>query len=566
MIVMPQNPLAACTPEWQLFTEDKTPVSTFRPSVLSCVKFISSTDEAGIKNNPDKDNNDAARVQLRFKDGDSTETIVSLADLDRVNWFKIDRRCLVNAEYREANRYIAKIICVGIGKAPEERRYVLGRPGIYHIENTVVFAAGDRVITRSLAKETAPNFELGQLQFRLDIDKNLTAAESFEGMKRLINLSPEIGSILMAHVISGIIRAAFKEAGFTPCAVLVVVGRSGMLKSHYVPHLAQLYNRTDGIGAVTRFNSTKRFIEDALYEYSECTAVIDDLHTAESRGIRKRNEDTAEEIIRRISDDTGRGRMEGNTQVQRHFRGNAVFIGEYTIGRASTIPRALVVNLTAPPNGAVLDYYQRHQPLLVSTFYYYFIQWYVDHFDEIRNEIDARLTKLRAASASSAVHGRLRDTQFYLQISYLIFLEFCKDSGFCSKKDALDTYNGFIAHLAKLVHAQETRFRKSIEAEAINYLSLIGSLYRQGYFRVAKGTEDFNPDKHDGLIHYECLCLRGKCLEKKLRYIQSDFNLDACLCNLLSQNALRRVGSKNTVQINGTGGKRFYAIWLKKLR
>ena len=41
--------------------------------------------------------------------------------------------------------------------------------------------------------------------------------------------------------ISGIIRAAFKEAGMTPCAVLVIVGKSGMLKSHYVPHLVQLY-------------------------------------------------------------------------------------------------------------------------------------------------------------------------------------------------------------------------------------------------------------------------------------------------------------------------------------
>lgn len=69
----------------------------------------------------------------------------------------------------------------------------------------------------------------------------------------------------------------------TPCAVLVIVGKSGMLKSNYIPHLVQLYNRADGIGPATRFNSTKRFIEDALYEYSECTAVIDELRTAKAQ-------------------------------------------------------------------------------------------------------------------------------------------------------------------------------------------------------------------------------------------------------------------------------------------
>lgn len=234
-----------------------------------------------------------------------------------------------------------------------KQRYGLDRTGIHHINDTIVFVAGDRVIARSSASEADSAFELEQLPFRLDIDETIDISTAIDGMMRLISLSPEIGPVLVAHAISGIIRAAFKEVGMTPCAVLVIVGKSGMLKSHYVPHLTQLYNRADGIGPVTRFNSTKRFIEDALYEYSECTAVVDDLHTAESKGIKRRNEEAFEEIIRRIADDTGRGRMDGKMQVQRPFRGNAVFIGEYSIGKASTIPRALIANITKPPKGLV---------------------------------------------------------------------------------------------------------------------------------------------------------------------------------------------------------------------
>ena len=447
-----------------------------------------------------------------------------------------------------------------------EKRYVLDRTGIHHIGDSIVFAAGNRVITQSSAPRTDPYFELGQLPFRLDIDENIDISTAIDGMMRLISLSPEIGPVLVAHVISGILRAAFKEAGMTPCAVLVIVGKSGMLKSHYVPHLAQLYNRADGIGPVTRFNSTKRFIKDALYDYSECTAVLDDLHTAESRGIKRQNEDTAEEIIRRIADDTGRGRVDGKAQVQRSFRGNAVFIGEYTIGKASTIPRALIANITKPPNGAILDEYQRNQPLLVSTFYFYFIQWYVDHFEEIRDAIDARLTQLRKTTASSTTHGRLRDTQFYLETSYMVFLEFCKESGFCSEEDAKDTYQSFSTQLRTLVQAQEARFKESIEVKTIDYLDLIRDLYKQGAFHLAKDAENFKPEKHDGLIYYDCLCLRGKRLEKKLLNFTPRLSFVDCISYLLSKGALKLVESKNTVQISGTGGKRFYAIKLHKLR
>lgn len=544
-----------CQPEWYLSNESGVPVSTFMPSVTSLIKVVSSDGER-----------EEVRVKLCFKNGNSTELLIPLSEIDYVDWFEKDHRCIVNSEYRQAKRYIANIIRAGTSNASVERRYILDRVGMHHIGDTVVFAAGDRVITRSLATETRPGFELEQLPFHLDIDEHISHSEAIDGMMQLISLSPEIGPTLVAHAISGIIRSAFKETGFTPCAVLVIVGESGMLKSHYVPHLVQLYNRADGIGPVTRFNSTKRFIEDTLYSYSECTAVIDDLHTAESISIKKRNEDTAEEIIRRIADDIGRGRMDGNTQVQRHFRGNAVFIGEYTIGRASTIPRALVINLTKPPNGAVLDKYQRSHPLLVSTFYYYFIQWYVDHFDEIKDGIDAQLTKLRRATAVSTTHGRLLDTQFYLQTSYMFFLEFCKDFGFCSVEDAKDTYNSFCSQLHELVQAQEARYKESVEEKTIDYLALIRDIYKQGGFHVAKDVKDFNLDKHDGLIYYDCLCLRRERLDRIIKHIHPSLNYKNCVSALLNRDALKLVKSKNTVQISRIGGERFYAIKLKKLK
>ena len=261
------------------------------------------------------------------------------------------------------------------GKTQGLKKYKSEKLGIDSLDGNIVFVAGDRVITRSSTTNLKFEIDLEALPFRLDIDTKLSPDQAFDGMRELICLSPEIGRVLVAHVVSGLVRAAFKEAGFTPCTVLIVTGKSGMLKSHYVPQITQLYNRADGIKVDSRFNSTQRFIEDIISAHDECTVVIDDLHTAAAKSIKRNNEITAEEILRRISDDTGRGHKEGDLAIQKKFGGNVVFIGEYIIGRESTMPRALVVNLTKKIDGVVLDKYQRRQPLLLSTFYYYFLQW-----------------------------------------------------------------------------------------------------------------------------------------------------------------------------------------------
>lgn len=553
------NSIQPSTPDWFLYDKGKKPkpISTFIPEVLCLTKVIGSDEQW-----------ETVRVKIHFGDGESIEAEILVSQLNRVDWFQINKRCIVNSQHRRAQGYIADCIRAGIHDAPIETKYRFDKLGIHHLGNEVVFSAGDRVISQSPTLEPDLKYELGVLPFHLDIDPEITPKESFEGMRELISLSPEIGRVLVAHVISGITRGAFKEAGITPCAVLVILGESGMFKSHYVPHMVQLYNRADGIGAVTRFNSTKRYIEDVLYEYSECTAVIDDLHTSESTGIKRRNEDTAEEIIRRIGDDTGRGRMEGRSHVQKQFRGNVVFIGEYTIGKASTIPRALVVNLTKRPNGEILDKYQRGKKLLVSTFYYHFIQWYVNHFENVRNEIDARLSSFRHtfAASDSDIHGRLRDTQFYLCTSYMIFLQFCQDSGFLSKEIALGKCRRFNDYLTQLIRAQQDKYKSDKEKNEIDYLDLIKNLYQKGSFHLPKKKEGFNPDKHDGLIYYNCLCLRRKRLDQKIRNIHPNANIDDCIRYLNTKNALKLVESKNTVQINGISGKRFYAIKFQRMK
>lgn len=546
--------IASPHPAWLLADENERPVGTFIPRVAKIIRVRTAGEVE-----------EYVQLELRFKDGGSTEVKVPLLDLDYVDWFMLDRRCILAPNPRTSGCYIANIIRAGVAGAPVEEHQRLDRLGIHRLGEEILFVAGNRLIVPSGHSAAVQNLEVKDLGFHLDIDPNLEPKEAFDGMQELISLSNEIGRVLVAHTVAGITRAAFKEVGFTPCAVLVILGQTGMLKSHYVSHLVQLYNRSDEIRAVTRFNSTNRFIEDVLDEYAECSAVLDDLHTAEARSIKRTNETTAEEIIRRIADDTGRGRKEGKALVQKKFRGNVVFIGEYTIGKESTIPRALVAELTKAPDGRVLDEFQRHQPLLVSTFYSLFIQWYVNHFREICGVIDRDLTEFRSQTANSETHGRLKDTYFYLQAAYKIFLEFCVDSEFCGEQDALDEYNEFVEILYGLIQAQQARFRPEKRDCEQNYLGAIQYLYQQKRFRLADSKEQFQKKEYDGLFYYRCLCLRGQCLERELEKIFPDFNLSDAVQALREKGALKLVSNKNTIQISGLNGIRFYAIKLKFL-
>lgn len=544
---------------WYCVDDKGRGVSTFIPRVLRKIelKFETRTEKF-------------LWLELIFFNGEKAESTVLLSEIERINWGDIDERCIINSSYRNAKGFIANLVRASLTTAPLEEKYGMEHLGIHFVDKKVVFVAGDRVITRSCDNQLISRIKLSNIPFRLDIDLKLSKEETFEGMRELISISPELGRVLVAHVISGITRVAFKKGGLTPCAVLVVVGESGLLKSHYVPHLVQLYNRSDEVKADTRFNSTKRYLEDVLCECSECTVVVDDLHSAESKSIKRTNEETAEEIIRRISDDTGRGHKEGNASVQKKFNGNVVYIGEHIIGKESTIPRALVVQLTKRPNGKILDKYQRKQPLLVSTFYFFFIQWYVECFEEICNMIEVRLTKFREITADTEFHGRLCDTRFYLQIAYMLFLEFCRQSNFISEQDALDEYCSFETQLTSLIQAQQERFRpRKSELKEMDYVNIIRTIYKKKKLRLADNVESFNVDKHDAVIHYECLCVRRKNLEDILSKFLPSVPIDYVIQGLEKKHALKRVKDKRTVKISTlnkeAGSLRFYAIWLHML-
>ena len=103
------------------------------------------------------------------------------------------------------------------------------------------------------------------------------------------------------------------------------------------------------------------------------------------------------------------------------------------------------------------------------------------------------------------------------------------------------------------------------DSKNADYLELIRDIYKGEGFRLASGAKQLK-DKHDGLIYDDCLCLRGTKLLEKINQTIPAAKLDDVIKGLLSENALKTGTDKRSIQIYGCGGKRFYAIKLKKLK
>ena len=185
-------------------------------------------------------------------------------------------------------------------------------------------------------------------------------------------------------------------------------------------------------------------------------------------------------------------------------------------------------------------------------------------------EINTRLKKFRSDTVDFSIHGRLRDSKFYLQTSFMFFLQCSCEFGLLPKETSIYIHKQFGNLLDTLIQEQQIRICTEQEKRKDrDYLKFIRNMYKNKKILIAKSVEKFNPKEHDGLIYYKCLCIRRKSLEKLIRKDFPSVTVDEVVRKLVAEDALKLVGDKRTVKISTlnkeVGSIRFYAIWLHAL-
>lgn len=394
---------------------------------------------------------------------------------------------------------------------------------------------------------------------RLDFDPDLSEGEAAAEMLNLISLFPDPGRIILSQVLVALMRQAYEDAGKAPAFCIFLYGRTGTQKTTIASFLTQVYNRREGIVELTRLNASHASAVELLMDAVDEVQVFDDLFPADSKQVRKSQEEVFFEITRLIGDGTIPARMKGGKVREGRPKCGVLFTGEYLIGKGSDAARLLPVEMTKPDTRA-LKYFQE-QPLIVPTFYRNFISWFIENYDGTVVYLKEWLEEYRKTDLG--VHDRLRESHFFLNTAYSLLLEYCGEKGVLTEEEVLGFHSSFAELLTRLVHEQNERVSPTatISATLGNVLEHIKDLYRNHQLSIASNKRQFDDAQHDGIVHSGCLCLRPHTLSHF--FPSSDINDIAR--ELETEGALTKGKDGLTKKISAIHGKYCYCIPLEYL-
>jgi hypothetical protein len=497
------------------------------------------------------------QLRLDFKDGYSRTITIPENGLHEVKWLDLDIHCWFEPAIPISKFPVLFLneIKAQANRALRHKIYRVGHVGVTKIEGTAVFCTG-REIIRSPDSNRDLNIEVEKMPLHLDIDETLPETQAVSKMLDLISLSPDPGRIILAGKLVCLMRQAYIDVGRTPNVCVYLYGQTGTHKTTFAGFLTQTYNRGQGIKSPTRLDASIAASVRILSEAYDDIVVFDDLCPAESVSIRKQQEETCIEIARYVADGTVPAKMRGQKLALDSPKCGVLFTGEYLIGSGSDAARLLPVEMTKP-DGEELKYFQDH-PLIVSTFYFYFLQWFVAHYDEIVLLLAEWWSEY--CKIDLGVHARLQETHFFLESAYAVFMQYCWEKELLSEQEVAKLHDAFQNLLTVLVDRQNIRVCKNEKSTAefngSDYLERIRTLYRGREISIAESEKQFDEKIHDGVLHRNALYLRRDALIKFFPKTDLSKIIEA----LISQKVLECGKRGTTKQISSLHGKRFYVI------
>lgn len=511
----------------------------------------------------------SAKFNIEFDDGTiSEEMTVPLTGpkgLAKLNWFDVHPYIQIYPKISTVQQRLANLIRAELPYVPKETQYRVNHLGTSIIDGKTVFNTGGDLIRSPLDVESKTSIVLEPSKYNLDIDTNLSERDAVSEMMKIVLLSPDAGQVIFSHSLLYLMRKAYESAWKSPCCILFLYSYTGTKKTTLSAFLTQLHNRADGIYEPMRLNSSVPAAEAIIYEKSDCVIVLDDLFPVRFRDMKMLQEKTLLEITRVIADGVGRGRMRGNQVLKRTPTCGVIFTGEYLVGYGSDAARLLPIKFTTPVDIVKLKECQ-DKPLVVSTFYYFYIKWYIENYYEIIAQLKLLWRKYQMTDLR--VHDRLRETHFFLSTAYRLFLQYCAERGFTTTEKAQSHHQGFEKLLTGLVREQNERVNQgsaNTEIDAVDPYKLICTLYKSDGFTLAKNKKRFDNDleKYDGLIHDKLLCLRSEKLIEKFKNMGYSTSLSDLRHSLIAKGALWLDGEGKNKKI---GQLRVVGIHIDKLK
>jgi hypothetical protein len=358
-------------------------------------------------------------------------------------------------------------------------------------------------------------------EWRLNADtKRYSEDEALAGMVKAISLYPNVGRSVVAFIIAALLKSVLRECGISPKFILYICGLRGRKKTAYISLLTPFFSKYGDVSKlILQFNSTDCPVDELLSKLADFVIVLDNVYASENSDINGRIKKKFEEVAQVVGDDV----VKRKAHKQYAPLASIIATGEYNgIGNASTIARYLSIPFgddLKTSNNEILLHECQSEAMVISTFYWYFLQWVVNNVKVIKSSIKDLLTDFRASSDKLNIDSKLKERYFVLRISYMLFLKYCGEKGILTKDKMgrLDKeFSELLMWLCKRHNKTVTEKDRETERGTDDFLPLINYLYTKNKFDLTKSDDPKKIKQHDGFVHDDCLCLLSEKLTKKI--------------------------------------------------
>lgn len=468
-----------------------------------------------------------AIFELSFTSGHVSKVTVRISSLNKVDWFQLDNRCIVE-ENKNAPKYLMKLARLQIANYENNVANITQYTQLGWNTNAygnAVYVFGNCCIGGTENEIISPLLSEYKICYSASNQDDMVL-----NFLKLLKESPLEGRIALLYFFTGLIRTLYREAGTPVDFVLYIYGEQQNRKTTLAKLTNNLYNRdTDmdfSVRTVAKTSNTTA--EKLISAFKDTTLILDDVSLTGNRTYQQTQENVMEAVVRMLGNRARKSSNSGDGVKEYFPNSNVIITGEYLPKfPPSTLSRMLIMNVKRPVDSSWLKALGR-EPLMLSTVAYMFISWiqaeYDKHVDYIRNLYQRNFDN---RNEQKDVQGRIWDHGFILVCtSYLLDL-FLSDRGFNLWKPQRTNESDSV--VLELMKKQQMLMQDmALRSSPKDFCRVFAEMYAGKKLELADKREDkdYMADYYDGfMLDKHIICMKTAVLCKKMQDYYKDTSI-----------------------------------------
>ncbi|MCR8859152.1 MULTISPECIES: hypothetical protein [Bacillus] len=417
---------------------------------------------------------------------------VRLEEFKNSNWIenKWGIECVLYPENKcyEKIRCAIKIACKGI-----ETKMVYKNIGWSQLEGGYFYVHGGGVIGRKRSPYISDSLQ----PFNLIINEDMDEVEAYKKSLKLLEVSHiSVTLPLLCFTLLSKVNTLLKLHNVEPKFVLWLHGPTGSRKTTLASLFFNIFNRNLSPEIPANFKDTKTALELKMFEYKDCTLLVDDYHPTDKLSEKKDMENKAEFILRMYGDRISKSRSNIHLTKQRELmtRGLCAITAEDSMGIKSNIARC--ISIPIDKDSVNLDRLTKCQknPLAFPTMVYNFLNNLTLYINKTGILPNVDLNKFREKYRETKIHFRLIESVWALKYACFLYLRYGVELGVIKEEEMRMKLNQAENLFMQLVSNQHVEM--DIEDPLRMYLNTVDELIASNKMPLSKIGEDIITQKY----------------------------------------------------------------------